>query len=524
MRDDVINPELEDDEDETPRISMQRLSYNKETGEVKRDLFWVKMNAEGGDVEAMCNLGSAYLFGTDVEQDPEQAADWFMRAADEGESVAMFNLGLLYAKGFGVERDFAKAAEWMRKAENNGDEDAGGLLAQFEQMADTTRKAEEGNSEEQAVLSSALILLGDSNLLKEAGPEQDYRDALYWAWKAAKAGEPIAFNCLGIIYSRGLGTAKNTEEAFRWYLKAAESGLEIGMANVAYYYVYGKGVDIDLDKALEWFGKAVDNGWVDSNNELPRVKKLAEQMKAAKAGDTGAQADVADEMRGIGKLLENRNDDPQRAYAESLAWAIRATEANNPKGMRILAMAYQLGRGTEKDSEKGLALLQKGCDMNDTDCMVALAETYLNGEGVERSLDSAREWLTKAKNLGNDNAAELLNKLSGEGIEPDELMNMAVRAAIISLASGKTSDQVAEDIGLDSGTVSIINAIRLLRGFKRPDENVDDVLNLTTKMLFTLILSKLEKGQNAKQISDELSIPENVVNNIDQIDAFFRRQ
>ena len=236
----------------------------------------------------------------------------------------------------------------------------------------------------------------------------------------------------------------------------------------------GKGVDIDLDKAVEWFGKAVDNGWFDSNNELPRVTKLAEQMNAAKAGDSGAQADVADEMRGIGKLLENRNDDPQRAYAESLAWAIRATEANNPKGMRILAMAYQLGRGTEKDSEKGLALLQKGCDMNDTDCMVALAETYLNGEGVERSLDSAREWLTKAKNLGNDNATELLNKLSGEGMEPDELMNMAVRAAIISLASGKTPDQVAEDIGLDSGTVSIINAIRLLRGFKRPDENVDD--------------------------------------------------
>ena len=162
--------------------------------------------------------------------------------------------------------------------------------------------------------------------------------------------------------------------------------------------------------------------------------------------------------------------------------------------------------------------------MNDTDCMVALAETYLNGEGVERSLDSAREWLTKAKNLGNDNAAELLNKLSGEGMEPDELMNMAVRVAIISLASGKTPDQVAEDIGLDSGTVSIINAIRLLRGFKRPDENVDDVLNLTTKMLFTLILNKLEKGQNAKQISDELSIPENVVNNIDQLDAFFRKQ
>jgi len=522
MNENPMNPQVEDEENDSPIISMSRLSYNKETGEVKRDMFWTKMNAEGGDVEAMCNLGSAYLFGTDLERNPEKAAYWFMKAAEEGESVAMFNLGLMHAKGFGVERDFSKAADWMRKANEAGDEDAARIQAQFEENAETERKAEEGDSEAQAMLGLTLQNMGIGNMLREAGSEQDFSDSLYWSLKAAKAGEPIAMNNLGVMYSKGQGTARNYEEAFKWYHEAAECGFEIAMSNVAYYYIFGKGVNIDFDQAVEWFEKAIAAGWVDSNNDLPRVKKLASQMKAAKEGNVEAQADIADELRGIGLSAEQNGDEPEKAFTESFTWAQRAANVGNPKGMRILATAWLFGRGIEKDPEKGINLLSKGCEMNDTDCMVTLAQVYLNGDGVERDLDHARELLTKAKDMGNQNAAELLGKLSGEGLNPDEQMNLAVRAAVVSLASGKTPADVSEDIGLDEGLVTLINVVRLLRGLKRPDENVDEVLDMSTKMFFTLILSKLQSGMTPQQIASELPVPENMINAINQIDSFFR--
>lgn len=523
MNENPMNPQVEDEENDSPIIGMSRLSYNKETGEVKRDLFWTRMNAEGGDVDAMCSLGSAYLFGTDLDRDPEKAAYWFAKAADEGESVAMFNLGLMYAKGFGVERSFEKAAEWMGKAQEAGDEDAESLAEQFGANAETMRKAEVGDTREQAMLGVLFQNMAEGNMLKEAGPEQDYSDSLYWSWKAAKAGEPIAMNNLGVLYSKGQGTAKNYEEAFRWYHEAADRGLDIAMSNVAYYYVFGKGVEIDFDLSAEWFEKAIQAGWTDQNHDLPRVAKLAAQMKSAKAGNVEAQANIADELRGIGLSAEQNGDDPQKAYTESLIWAQRAAEADNPKGMRILALAYLFGRGVEKDPENGLALLNKGVNMNDTDCMVTLAQVYLNGDGVERNLDRARDLLARAKDLGSKDAEDLLGKLSGETLNPEEQLNLAVKAAVVSLASGKTPTEVAEDIGLDEGLVTLVNVIRLLRGLKRPDENVDDVLDMPTKMIFTLTLNKLRGGQTPQQIASELPVPENMISVIDQIDAIFRK-
>jgi TPR repeat protein len=125
------------------------------------------------------------------------------------------------------------------------------------------------------------------------------------------------------------------------------------MANVAYYYIYGKGVELNPEKSAEWFVKAINSGWIDSNQDLPRVRKIIELMQVAKTGDVEAWANLADDLRGIGASLESRGDDPQKAYTESYQWAKQAAEAGHPKGMRILAAALlfyhsvQLGHHTD---------------------------------------------------------------------------------------------------------------------------------------------------------------------------------
>ena len=187
-------------------------------------------------------------------------------------------------------------------------------------------------------------------------------------------------------------------------------------------------------------------------------------------------------------------------------------------------MALLFGRGVEKDPERALALLQQGCEMNDADCMVTLGQAFLNGDGVERDIDRARELLTKARDLGNETAEELLGKLSGERITEDELGNLAVRAAILGLLAGKSSEEVAESFGLNKSIVELINVVRLLRGVKRPEEDLDSAVDMPTKLSYSLILSKLEKGENPEQIAGEFPLPLNLIQLIDQVDTFFRKK
>lgn len=72
--------------------------------------------AQGGDPEAMTNVGEIYERGMGVEPDYAVAAEWYQKAADKGYSRAMFNLGTLYEQGLGVPQDGLKALNLYRQA------------------------------------------------------------------------------------------------------------------------------------------------------------------------------------------------------------------------------------------------------------------------------------------------------------------------------------------------------------------------------------------------------------------------
>src|SRR5687768_12480821 len=72
--------------------------------------------AEGGDPEAMTNVGEIYERGMGVPPDYVVAAQWYQKAADKGYSRALFNLGTMYEQGQGVEQDQLKALNLYRQA------------------------------------------------------------------------------------------------------------------------------------------------------------------------------------------------------------------------------------------------------------------------------------------------------------------------------------------------------------------------------------------------------------------------
>jgi len=79
---------------------------------------WLERLAQGGNVPAMSDLGTAYLQGVGVEKNAKIAHDWYLRGASRGNNEALFNLGLLYQSGYAGDPDFKRAADYYMRAAN----------------------------------------------------------------------------------------------------------------------------------------------------------------------------------------------------------------------------------------------------------------------------------------------------------------------------------------------------------------------------------------------------------------------
>ena len=62
--------------------------------------------------------------GIGVDEDPQQAVEWFMKSARQGDPEAQYALGVCYNEGLGVERDVDEAREWYARAAEQGNSNA----------------------------------------------------------------------------------------------------------------------------------------------------------------------------------------------------------------------------------------------------------------------------------------------------------------------------------------------------------------------------------------------------------------
>ena len=72
--------------------------------------------ANGGNADALNNLGVMYHYGEGVAKDFTKAAEWYRKAAEKNHAKALYNLGILYQD----KEDFASAAYWYGKAVEQG--------------------------------------------------------------------------------------------------------------------------------------------------------------------------------------------------------------------------------------------------------------------------------------------------------------------------------------------------------------------------------------------------------------------
>jgi TPR repeat protein len=433
--------------------------------------------AELGDGLAPFYLGQFYSAGLGVPQDTGEAAVWFRKAADQGVIGAMESLGVMHVTGVGQERDYQAALSLFSRAAEQGSASAdfnignlykSGLGVERDDeaaIASFRRAAERGSME-------ACLHLGIHYATAE-GPEQDYAAAAEWYAEAERRGSVDGASNLAFLYIRGLGVELDPERGIRKLEALAEAGNLSSVWSLYHLHSSGAYVPTNATEAKRWLMRAADMGSGAAAREFARemeydipgaqpVERIVAWLTlAAEKGEALAQ-EVLGRWCYEGKFV-------QRNEAAALHWNVMAAERGNPfaqawmgdvlnQGIGVIVDRDQARRWYEKAAEQRhlgalimltsimsrekptedqlsrlFSLWLNIAQVGDETAQLRVADYYLQGIGVERSVTEAIKWLRTAAERGSAVAqvelGGLILQLDEVGGEPAEAVALFQQAA-----------------------------------------------------------------------------------------------
>jgi len=311
------------------------------------------------------------------------------------------------------------------------------------------------------VILAALLTLGTVNTdlyaqkkkptKAELAAEQARKDSINAIRQKAEKGDAWAMNEVGSWYYTGANDcAKDYKTAVQWYAKSAKAGSTSAIGNLALAYQKGHGVEADSVKSVELYQKAIEKG---AENVLKRHEKLAsdnnlyslllladiyENGKAGKAKSLAKAADYYASAANQGLVKAMRQGGLCYLNSKQAAKAFPLFKAGAEKGdlTSIFYTGLQLhdGNGVAKDVDQAANYMLKAAEAGMTNANYHLGNYYRNGEGVRKDLTAAAEWYKKALVNSNPAAAWELAELyrKGEGVETDFDQAIGLYAAALS--------------------------------------------------------------------------------------------
>ncbi|MEO5913154.1 MAG: tetratricopeptide repeat protein [Luteolibacter sp.] len=295
--------------------------------------------------------------------------------ADQGNAEALYLMGFAHETGRGVEASKEKALEYYRKAAAAKHKDAAYrlsfilLASEKEEERDQAREALETAAKDDPAVAGRI--LGEAYLRGRLTPAPDPDKAIFWWKRAADAGDVPSMLLMARFYEGQFGfpELKDTKEALATYAKAAGLGDAGAMAALGSRLLSGDEKIRDEKKGREWLKKAVE----------------AKEYSAYLA---------------LGDYEENVKKDLKAALAEYE----RGKDAGQIDCILRTADFYLEGKGVEKDSARGLALLEKAAEAGSAAANFRLAVQALSVEkpdllvGYKHLVAAANGNLVEAQN------------------------------------------------------------------------------------------------------------------------------
>ena len=380
-----------------------------------------KKAAEMGYVVAEKNLGSCYLNGQGVAEDPEEAFSWYEKAAQKGYVPARYQLAGLYYDGTGIDQDQSTAFRMFMDLLKEGYAPAKVALAECFYFGNGTLK-NEGNAfilakaaAEESDHSIANYILGmcyyhgrvaqkdpkEAVNCFERAAKADHADANYmlgrcyaegivkkdpalayqYYQRAADLGSAGGAYQVGYCYHKGIGTDKVPSLAFEYFKRAADKGHALAAHAVAEYYRVGYGVGKNEDQAFAYYKQAADKGYAAAQYQLGCCYEAAQNMdKAIRYYQAAADKKNTDAEYALGRwyyaegndarsvsfsamqdesFREEQAEKSKRYYCMSIKYLKRAAEKEHRAAQYTLAECYRRGCGVEENAGAAYALYEK---------------------------------------------------------------------------------------------------------------------------------------------------------------------
>ncbi len=371
----------------------------------------VPAEAEGPAKEAM----EAFKAGRHAK-----AVELAKPLADQGNAEAIYLLGFASESGQGVEASKEKALEYYRKAAALKHKDAIYrlsfilLASEKEDERDQARQALETAAKDDPTVAARI--LGEAYLRGRLSPTADPDKAVFWWKQAANAGDIPSLLLVARFYEGQFGfpELKDAKEALANYAKAAGLGDAGAMAALGSRLLSGDEKTRDEKKGREWLKKAIEvkeyTAYLALGDYEENVKKdlkaaLAEYERGKDAGQVDCILRTAD-FYIQGKGVE-------KDTARGLALLEKAAEAGNP--VANFRLAVQALSVEKPDLLIGYGHLLKAASGNLVEAQNELGLLYLSGKLAAADSAAGVAWLTRAAQGGYAQAQNNLATLYERG-------------------------------------------------------------------------------------------------------------
>lgn len=381
------------------------------------------------DANGFYRLAEIFERGLGMPANPEKAASYLNKAVEMKHPDAIFTLGTQQlaenpAKAFELLKENylknghirslfllndhqsfdAKAVKKILEKASNKEPFAAALLAgqfvqakEFEQAQPLIEFAKQANNPIGYYVAGLL-----------SQQQENYEQAHQEMLIAAQLGHTEAAYRVAITISQQLpqmkdeATNKNAvQHMLQLFAQAAQEGHAGAQYSLAQCWLQGIGVEQNQQEAIGWLDRAAQQGHVDAiftlgiNLPTDHAQHLPLLQTAAQAGHTKA-------MLCVGLYLQNHGQAEQ-----AIEWFNQAKAYQDPRADYLLAQTYLQGIGVEADSKQAIELLKVASENGDADAHFTLYEAYRDGVGVRRNKKSQAKYLKLAQDAGHIKAIEI---------------------------------------------------------------------------------------------------------------------
>ena len=369
--------------------------------------------------DAIYELGLKFYSGDGVDLDYTRAKECFEVVASKGVGGANLYLGLMYYYGNGAEIDYAKARGYLQqndiyKANNvtkkiyadilykEGKENPGEMKRAYEVYKDIV----ESKGVNHDIVISAKFKMGYM-LYNGLGVGQDYQKAkdllvdCYFETEN-RVMKTLPANALGKIHYFYTQEGADYKKAKDYFEFAAANDDYEAKCFLGEIYYKGNGVEKDLNKAKGYFEEASSREITDANCYLGLMyfngEGVERNTQTAKYYFQKAEDKNSNVKHYLGLMFYN-GDGEARDYIKAKNYFEESAKNGNKTSNYYLGKLYYWGDGVETDHKKARTYFEISAEGNIEDSKEYVGKIYT---------EEAKDYLSKAANIGNEEAKNLL--------------------------------------------------------------------------------------------------------------------